>query len=437
MKLAAVTKRLRTRKANRKRPLNNKLYRKNQKAFYSTIRTKGMGTNKIIEPPTEKDLNEFWGKLYQDKGGHREDAEWIQLEEEDMKNIEAAKWKTISQEELTKIIKRTANWKAPGIDQVQNFWLKHLTSLHERLAQALEKTINNPQHAPTWITQGRTTLIHKNRPTSDAKNYCPITCLPTYYKLATLILMERINEHVTTNQILPLEQKGARRQARGCKDHLLLDKTITEDAHRKQRNVSMMWIDYKKAYDSVPHTWIIKMMEIYKIDKTTRKFIQELMPTWRSQLNLHYEGGKITTDNIKFRRGIFQGDSLSPLLFCLCLTPITNILRRKEVGYKLGNRKVSNLLYIDDLKIYAKSDTQMERCKAVVVEFSKDIKMGFGINKCAVIHVKKGQIIDSPIIDKIPRMTTSDSYKYLGIAQANTILHEKPKTKQKKNSITE
>ena len=103
-----------------------------------------MGTNKIIEPPTEKDLNEFWGKLYQDKGGHREDAEWIQFEEEDMKNIEAAKWKTISQEELTKIIKWTANWKAPGIDQIQNFWLKHLTALHERLAQALKKTINNP-----------------------------------------------------------------------------------------------------------------------------------------------------------------------------------------------------------------------------------------------------------------------------------------------------
>jgi len=81
------------------------------------------------------------------------------------------------------------------------------------------------------------------------------------------------------------------------------------------------------------------MMEIYKIDKSTRKFIQELMPTWRSQLNLHYEGGKIMTDNIKFRRGIFQGDSLSPLLFCLCLTPITNILLRKEVGYKIDNQK--------------------------------------------------------------------------------------------------
>jgi len=110
--------------------------------------------------------------------------------------------------ESNKIIKRTANWKAPGIDQVQNFWIKHLTALHERLTQALEKTINNPQHAPTWITQGRTTLIHKNGPTSEAKNYRPITCLPTYYKLATLILTERIYEHVTTNQIIMKEVKS-------------------------------------------------------------------------------------------------------------------------------------------------------------------------------------------------------------------------------------
>ena len=67
-----------------------------------------------------------------------------------------------------------------------------------------------------------------------AKNYRPIICLPTFYKLTTLILTERIYDHVTSNKILPIEQKGVRRRARGCKDHLLVDKAITEDALKKK-----------------------------------------------------------------------------------------------------------------------------------------------------------------------------------------------------------
>ena len=80
-------------------------------------------------------------------------------------------------------------------------------------------------------------------------------------------MTDLVYEHVTTNNILPLEQKGISRKARGCKDHLLLDKSITEDAKKKHRNLSVMWIDYKKAYDSIPHSWLVEALKLYKINK--------------------------------------------------------------------------------------------------------------------------------------------------------------------------
>ena len=52
-----------------------------------------------------------------------------------------------------------------------------------------------------WII----TLIHKNGPTNEAKNYRPITCLPTYYKTITLMLTDKIYLHLKQNKILPPE----------------------------------------------------------------------------------------------------------------------------------------------------------------------------------------------------------------------------------------
>mmetsp|Transcript_1842 Transcript_1842/g.2013 ORF Transcript_1842/g.2013 Transcript_1842/m.2013 type:complete len:89 (+) Transcript_1842:1-267(+) len=68
------------------------------------------------------------------------------------------------------------------------------------------------------------------------------------------------------------------------------------------------------------------------------------------QRSFTHTKGCVDTDFITFLRGIFQGDSLSPLLFCLALAPIGNILKRDNIGYKITGKKVNNLLYIDDLK---------------------------------------------------------------------------------------
>ena len=116
--------------------------------------------------------------------------------------------------------------------------------------------------------------------------------------------------------------------------------------------MSIIWINYKKAYDSVPHEWITKVLDLYKIDKTIKDFITAMITKWKTRINLPSEDGTILTDLISFGRGIFQCNSLSPLLFCLVLIPLTNLLKRRNVGYTIEQKKISNLLYMDDLKIY-------------------------------------------------------------------------------------
>jgi hypothetical protein len=65
---------------------------------------------------------------------------------------------------------------------------------------------------------------------------------------------------------------------------------------------------------------------------------------------------------IQIRRGIFQGDSLSPLLFCVALIPLTHGLNRADCGYQVhgAGRKINHLLYMDDLKLLSRSEEELQ-----------------------------------------------------------------------------
>ena len=67
------------------------------------------------------------------------------------------------------------------------------------------------------------------------------------------------------------EQKGCRRGYRGAKDHLMLDKVIMRDC--KQTGLVIGWIDYQKAYDLVPHSWISETLEMVGMAEGVSKFL--------------------------------------------------------------------------------------------------------------------------------------------------------------------
>ena len=80
-------------------------------------------------------------------------------------------------------------------------------------------------------------------------------------------------------------------------------------------------------------------------------------------MRLHTENKLIETEDIKIQCGIFQGDPLSPLLFCICLIPLTEQLNRLNTGYEehTTKTKISHVLYMDDLKLIAKSEEELQK----------------------------------------------------------------------------
>ncbi|KAM3959727.1 uncharacterized protein ACR2FA_006251 [Aphomia sociella] len=128
---------------------------------------------------------------------------------------------------------------------------------------------------------------------------------------------------------------------------------------------------------------------------------------------------------VKIKRGIFQGDSLSPLWFCLALNPLSTLLRDSGLGYRLrrGGEVVSHLLYMDDLKLFASKRQDLTKLLEITQDFSNSIRMEFGVDKCAVLHVQRGRVMNSESI-QLPEniclrsLSEVETYKYLGMSES-------------------
>ena len=111
----------------------------------------------------------------------------------------------------------------------------------------------------------------------------------------------------------------------------------------------MAWIDLKKAFDIVPHSWLVKCLVLFGAVNNLMALLEQSMSSWRTELTT----GEQVLDEVDIKRGIFQGDSLSLLLFLVALIPLTLILHEKDQSKV---RSWNHLLYMDDLKLYGRKE---------------------------------------------------------------------------------
>ena len=97
---------------------------------------------------------------------------------------------------------------------------------------------------------------------------------------------------------------------------------------------------------------------------------------------------------VNIRRGIFQGDSLSQLLFIVAMIPVTRVLERMEVRYQLkeGGSRINHLMFMDGTKLFGRGTKKIDTLVQTVRIVSGDIRMKFGIEKCALVNIQRGKV---------------------------------------------
>ena len=146
------------------------------------------------------------------------EAHWIENQYQQNPSME---WNPICEKDVADALRTTLNWKAPGSDQIANFWLKQLTATHKHIAALFNKLIEEDQILK-WLMAGVTFLIPKTENTENPKNCRPVTCLPTIYKLMTSIKSRCMQKYMDDENLMPKEQKGCCSRSKGCKDQLLI-----------------------------------------------------------------------------------------------------------------------------------------------------------------------------------------------------------------------
>ena len=127
------------------------------------------------------------------------------------------------------------------------------------------------------------------------------------------------------------------------------------------------------------------------IANNIRSFLEKSMKKWKLLLN----SNESDLCEVGVNRGIFQGDSLSPLIFAICMIPLSLLSRKVKASFERGRKefKLNHLFFMDDLKLFGKRNDQIDSLVQTVFIFSEDIGAEFGLKKCRVVILKKGNLL--------------------------------------------
>ena len=129
----------------------------------------------------------------------------------------------------------------------------------------------------------------------------------------------------------------------------LIYKANLKNYRRRLTNLSMAWTDYRKAYDMMAHSWILECVVMVRLPQNIVTLIENSMESWKTVLTSNQE----ILGTVDIERGIFQADSLSPLLFLIIMIPVLLILIDTRADYQLKKEgcKINHLLFMEIIVI--------------------------------------------------------------------------------------
>ena len=262
---------------------------------------------KLIEGDDK--ILEHWARYFKtqfEKGNsEEEDEEEVYLTAEPLV-------KEPSQEEIEKAIWNLKTNKAPGEDNIITGLIKNAgRELKERLHTLICVIWRHEKMPDDWRV-GLIVPIFKKGDKMKCENYRGITLLNVAYKILSSIILERLKEY--PEEILGEYQCGFRPQRRTT-DQIFVVRQILEKFYAHDIDLHLLFIDFKRAFDSINQKRLLKTLVSFGIPKKIERLVRMTLEGAQAKVIVD---GKIS-NLFNIGKGVRQGDGLSATLFNLVL----------------------------------------------------------------------------------------------------------------------
>ena len=312
-----------------------------------------------------------------------------------------------SKEEIAKVIQKLKNGKAPGPDGIPAEILKaDLNTSTQMLYEIFEKIWEEETIPEDW-KEGYLVKVPKKGDLANCNNYRGITMLSVPGKILSRIILQRLI--AALEEILRDQQMGFRKN-RSCTDHIATLRIIAEQSIEWNSSLYITFIDFEKAFDSVDHNTLWKILRHYGIPEKFIAIIQQSY--YNSQIRVIHNHE--ITPPFSVQTGVRQGCILSPMLFLLV---IDWIMKTTTEGARTGLQwtllsQLHDLDFADDIALLSHNHRHAQdkvHSLATIAAMA-----GLNIKKSKTKTMRINSINEAPIKLDNEDIENVASFTYLG-----------------------
>ena len=381
------------------------------KSFYTYVRSKQKKKDRVgplknsqgevirEDEESAEILNEYFGSVFT-----RENLQNIPEPEKLFKGSEdkGANEVTFTKEKVTAQLKRLKTDKSPGIDSLHPKFLYEVREeIGEVLAEIMNESLKTGEIPRDW-KDAVVVPLYKKGNRSDPSNYRPVSLTCIICKVMEKIVKEDIIDHLKRNNIIRDSQHGFIR-GRSCLTNLL---DFFEEIYEHMDGgspVDIIYLDFAKAFDKVPHKRLAKKMKACGIGGRLLDWIINWLVDRRQKVGIRGRFSKWT----KILSGVPQGSVLGPLLFVIFINDIDTGILSKISKFADDTKLCGKVVNDEDAKI-------MREDLKKLYQWSLDWQMIFNVDKCSVMHMgRKNEEFQYEMGGKLLRVTEEE--KDLGV----------------------
>ena len=317
-------------------------------------------------------------------------------------------------EELDNTIDKLKLNKAAGKDKLLSEFLKASPPATRKLLLRMINLIYSKNIVPKSWCLGIITPIHKEGPKDNPDNYRGICIGSALSKVLSTMMNQRLTEYTKANKSINKAQIGFE-IANRTSDHILTVKSLANKYVTDNKGkLYACFIDFRKAFDTVWHEGLFVKLEELGITGNFLNTLQDMYEKTECAVKM----GNRTTQYFKCKKGVRQGDPLSPLLFNIFINKIFDNLNEANCDPVTlnGIDNINALAYADDIVLLSTSKDGLQKALTIVHQYCQDWRLKVNCKKTKCMTFSRGTQKEKTQFKMGGEVLENvKEYKYLGI----------------------